>query len=475
MAGKFVDLKEAAKILGVTAEELVDMRSRGEIFGYRDGASWKFKIEEVERVASERSAAGKSGSGVLSGGDDDDFGDFITGSGKSSESEGDDSADSVLVSDDPAAASAIGKQSTVIGKELRGKKPEDSDLKLASDGGSLAGAQPSASLSGISRGAASDESYDLASDELLNLGDSKKGVAGGSSKKGSGLKSSSNESDLKLKEKGGSDILDADLLRSGSGTGVLGEQSEESVDLDIASGANVYELSEDAAGGDDESISLDEPALKKGPGTGSDVTYTPGDSGINLRSPADSGLSLEDEPLDLGGSGVDQLELPEDEDVIALEEDADPDMATQLKADEAFSLSPAALDGGGDDDSDSGSQVIALEDSSAFDQNAATMLNQGGAPLLAEGAFQEVAMPGFDMGPAMVPGAMGAAQPYVAAAPAEAPYSVWNVLGLMSTAGVLALAGMLMWDVMLNLWSHDTGTTVSTSLMDSIVAAVGLK
>ena len=40
MAGKFVDLKEAAKMIGVTAEELVEMRSRGDIFGYRDGASW---------------------------------------------------------------------------------------------------------------------------------------------------------------------------------------------------------------------------------------------------------------------------------------------------------------------------------------------------------------------------------------------------------------------------------------------------
>ena len=32
---------------------LVEMRSRGDIFGYRDGASWKFKPEEIERVASE--------------------------------------------------------------------------------------------------------------------------------------------------------------------------------------------------------------------------------------------------------------------------------------------------------------------------------------------------------------------------------------------------------------------------------------
>ncbi|MFY7876426.1 MAG: helix-turn-helix domain-containing protein, partial [Pirellula sp.] len=49
----YVTLDEAAKILGVSPDELVEMRSRGEIFGYRDGSSWKFKTEEIERVQSE--------------------------------------------------------------------------------------------------------------------------------------------------------------------------------------------------------------------------------------------------------------------------------------------------------------------------------------------------------------------------------------------------------------------------------------
>jgi hypothetical protein len=207
------------------------------------------------------------------------------------------------------------------------------------------------------------------------------------------------------------------------------------------------------------------------------VTYSPSDSGIGIRTPSDSGLSLDEEPLDLGGSGVDKLELPEDDDVISLEEEvADPDLATQLKADEAFSLSPASADGGPDDESDSGSQVIALEDSAAFDQNAATMLNQGaGGALMPEGAFGE-AMPGFDMNAGAMPAAVPGMQPqqYVVTAPVETPYSVWNVLGLMATATVLALSGMLMWDLVLNLWSYDSGTTASTSLMDAIIGAVGL-
>jgi excisionase family DNA binding protein len=472
MAGKFVDLKEAAKILGVTADDLVEMRSRGEIFGYRDGASWKFKIEEVERVASERSAAGKSstGSGVLAL-DDEDF-DNMTGSGgpRSGASDiSEDSVDSVLVSEESGAGSSIGRQSTVIGKSPVGKKPEDSDLKLAS-GTDLGGSTPKGSLSGIS-----GAPLDLGGSDVLSLGDSTLGSSlKGSSKSGSGKKGGSGAK--AQTPPGDSSILgDLQLTKPGSGTGAMGGDAD-SVDLDITSGSNAYALSEDSS--DDDEISLDAAELKKGPGTGSDVTYTPGDSGIGIRNPSDSGLSLDEEPLDLGGSGVDQLELPEDDDVISLEEEvADPDLATQLKADEAFSLSPASADGGPDDESDSGSQVIALEDSSAFDQNAATMLNQGaGGALMPEGAFGDMPMPGFDMNAGVMPATVPGMQPqqYVVSAPAETPYSVWNVLGLMATAGVLAISGMLMWDIVLNLWSYDTGTTVSTSLMDSIIGAVGL-
>ena len=63
MAGKFIELKAAAKQLGITIEQLQELREAGKIHGYKDGASWKFKPEEVERLASELSAA--SGSGRL--------------------------------------------------------------------------------------------------------------------------------------------------------------------------------------------------------------------------------------------------------------------------------------------------------------------------------------------------------------------------------------------------------------------------
>lgn len=45
---KLIELKEAAAILGMTAEELADLRTRNEIFGYRDGSTWKFKESELD-------------------------------------------------------------------------------------------------------------------------------------------------------------------------------------------------------------------------------------------------------------------------------------------------------------------------------------------------------------------------------------------------------------------------------------------
>lgn len=50
---RFMELNEAANIIGVSPERLAEMRSDGEIRGFRDGATWKFKSDEVERVRVE--------------------------------------------------------------------------------------------------------------------------------------------------------------------------------------------------------------------------------------------------------------------------------------------------------------------------------------------------------------------------------------------------------------------------------------
>ena len=48
-----IPMDEAARILGMTVEQVSELRSNNEIFGYKDGANWKFKMSELERVAGE--------------------------------------------------------------------------------------------------------------------------------------------------------------------------------------------------------------------------------------------------------------------------------------------------------------------------------------------------------------------------------------------------------------------------------------
>jgi hypothetical protein len=444
MAGKFVDLNEAAKMIGVTAESLVEMRSKGAIFGYRDGASWKFKVDEVERVIRERGVEARdSDSGILNA-NDDEFENLISGlsskilADKAQEESG---PGAVLISEQELGVSATG-QSTIIGKGKEAEqRPSDSDLRLADD----------------------------SSKDILGPSDSNKDILGGGSDKL--IEAPSNKLDLAS----ASDVLHGSDIHvaAGSGTGEMPA-------LQKPGSSGGLHLDDDLSLGEDNDIGSSDSALdeeirpKSGSktgssGKGSDVTLGAGDSGINL-SPSDSGLSLEEEPLDLGGgSGVESLELPEDEDVIAMEtEAADQDQPTQLKADNEFLLS--AGDTLEEDESDSGSQVIALEDSESFDQDAATMLKTEGGlgadvfqPLGAEGAL-EGAAPG-----------MGAAQPvYVQVASVEAPYSVWNVLSLGVVAGMLALSGMMMVDVMLNMWAFGGTSSVSTGIMDVFVSMFGM-
>lgn len=404
MAAKLLELNEAAAKLGVTSDQLIEMRSRGEIYGYRDGGSWKFKDDEVERVIAERAGGGSS-----IGGDLDDLIRPLS----LDEDSGDDLG-SILVSEQELGKSGESTSSTIIGKAVE-SSGGDSDIRLAGDS---------------TKGNLSDVQLVTPGSDLNLANASDVQLAG--------------TSDLKLSDEGGT-----------------GKQSGSDVTL----GSGKLDFATDSA------LDLgDDDLVLGGSGIGSDVTLGGGDSGINLASPADSGLSLESEPLDLMGSNVDgAFELPEDDDVISLSTDlADQDEATQLKADEEFLLSPGGDLGG--DESDSGSQVIALEDSEAFDENADTMLRPNQPALVVEDVgFESIGGPaGAGVSPAM-------SQQYMMTAAPEAPYSIWNVLGLLCCVFVLAITGMLLTDLMRNMWAFDSERVVSTGLMDSILSAIGMQ
>ena len=53
MAQKYYNTQEAARILDIGVDDVKKMLERRELHGYRDGADWKFKAEDIEAKAKE--------------------------------------------------------------------------------------------------------------------------------------------------------------------------------------------------------------------------------------------------------------------------------------------------------------------------------------------------------------------------------------------------------------------------------------
>jgi len=432
MAGKFVELKEAASILGMTTEELVELRAEGGIHGYRDGGSWKFKAEEVERVATERGISANVDGTESDSESSAELDDLISLSELSDSAIDDLSSDSsILVSEEELGGVApdAGASSTVIGANKNADSAE-SDIQLSED--STGGSQIM-------------ESSDVA------LNPESSDVGGGSSLIGA---KDGGTGDLALS----SSDLDIDL----------DSNDDEAID------SSELELSDDS----DFQLSSDDLILTSS--GGSDVTLGTGDSGINLSSPSDSGLSLEDEVLDLSDSSSSGLELPEDASEIIALDDSLSDSLPDLKEGD-FLLSPS--DELSSDESDSGSQVIALEDSEAFDSSQALLEPVDQPALIPEDNLeQDPAFAALDAGAAPVDPAAEAATPagapaggFAPPAPAqEAPYSIWNVLGLMLIFAILTLTGTMMFDIVRNMWGWDSNLHVSSTIMDSVIDMMGM-
>jgi len=149
-----------------------------------------------------------------------------------------------------------------------------------------------------------------------------------------------------------------------------------------------------------------------------------------------------------------------------------------LKADDDFLLTP--LEEGGEEDTESGSQVIALDEASGDD--AATMVGAGGgmaamldedlggADFAAGVAAPLEAMPGAPAPfGAPQPAAMGEPLAPGAAALPEAPYGKLAMAGLIGCVLLLLLSGMMAYDLMRNMWSWGSPFDVNSSLMDMIL------
>lgn len=391
MAQKYYNSAETAKILGKSVDEIKKMLQGHELHGYRDGADWMFKAEDIDKLA------GKSAP-------------------PATEEEGGD----VLLSDAELGQSDPGLSGTVIGMNSGGQVVPDSDIRLADSDIEIAeqskapAKKPKADSDSK---AAKFEELDLTLEEDLTLEDSTLMLEGKPAPGG----------DSSFVDLGDSKTLEDDNL-------VLG-----------------------------------------GSDKGSGLTLG-GDSGISLVDPSDSGFSLET-PVNLGTS-EESLELGE-EDMLATGEPAGPDSAAMLKTDDEFMLTPleevADADG-----SESGSQVIALDTEG---DEEATMVGAGtaGASMAAMLDEDLSTQPALDMGVSAPLGgapvlgaqpgttAEGAAIMQASAYSFESPYTGWQIAGLAVCVVLLILCGMMMFDLLRNMWSWNEAFTVNSGLMDTIL------
>ena len=407
---QFYDITKAADVLGLKPADVQLLREQNKLRGFRDGASWKFKVEDVQNYLAEsikaKHAAAANEEEMVLGGSNLDLGtessDLQLGAGNSDLELGAGGSDLQLGAGGSDLELGAGGSDLELG-------PGSSDLQLGGSDLEL-----------------TETEFEFAGGSDINLGGEGKGASG---------------SDLEL------DLtLDQDVSLGESDIALASEEkAEDGSDLEV--GADVLD---------------DEDLVLGGSGAGSDVTIG-GDSGISLVDPADSGLSLE-EPLDLTGEGDESLELGED-DMLTLEETGT-EATADVQTEDEFMLTPLEEVG----DEESGSQVIALdtEDESAVAMAAPAMLDED---LGAAGPIGFEAVEAVPMDMAAVTAVAAGAAPMSAGAPVlqEAPYSglvVW--LGLFPCVLFLVLAGMMSFDLVRNMWSWEGTMTINSTLLDTL-------
>lgn len=474
---KLIPMDQAASMLGMSVDQINELRSNQEIFGYKDGGTWKFKLTELERVADNLgvSLGGADGAagGVAEAAKEkvsdiaDDFGlDF--GDSEELLLDDDSSSDSMELDIEDSSIELMQSSKKPTGKPADG----DDGVTLQDSGLFSADDEDSGSLqlseSGILDLGSDSEVLD--DDDQLSFGTSDISLASESSKK------------LKASETG-SDVLDDAVAKSDSpsDTGkMLGESANDDLmlaeddlfedDLVLQDSASFEDSSDMGSDFDESDLILEDSD------SSAELALEANKSGISL-SPNESGISLGDEPLELGGSDIDELELPEDDDMIVLEDAADQDAATMMQEDD-FNLTPLEQSLDGDDSSGSSSQVIALEDSEIYaDESEATILGDSAGDFGAEPALIDDGMGmGMAGGGMIAGGAMGMEPGMMQAGPAsppEAPYTVLNVVSLGLASLILFLGAILAFDMCRNLWMNDG--VVSSGFLDMVISMLGMK
>jgi len=514
---QFYTLEEAARVLGMSSEELKVKAQSREVRAFLDGGSWRFRVVDVDELARRRGLgsdaelrlsdlevpAGKS-SGEM---EDLDLSEFHLGVAKpdlgsesahiskvsthgGEKSLHDSGSDHDILLDDLTVPpnQITGSSSVIIGAPSSGRKPSDSDVRLVPDtpkGSSDSDVQ----LASPTHKQPSDSDVTLIKEDTADHG-----VIGSSSSSDTSVRvspllgssaevpASSSDSDSDFELNPSSELIDALQPDSGSD----------------------FELSALDPSDEFESTPLSKPS-------DSDVTASdPKVSGINLSRPSDSGINLQT-GAGLGVGQADSIELAplSDEELkstapskarpskakpslaatpppavkkgekdifddtdfevdVPLEADSD-DKTVQLEAASDFDL----------EDSDTGSEVFAI-DEEAVDQNASTAM----APSAFAEDDDEEEDDGFDSAVSSEMSAGWSSSESAAGAERSTPSMVlaresepeWSGLwvGLLGfTTICLFFAAFVAHDLVRNLYEFQSGGTAGSGLVRMIASMFG--
>jgi len=425
MAGKFLLIEEAARHLGVSADEIHRLVEKKKLFPLRDGTTLKFKIEELDRLAAEvpdqdepatetleldldevQSGSKAEPDSLILGGSGSLAGDLDADVGLG---EAIAAGESIFANDqagqDDLAQTMLGSAGAIGGLDAL-ELDLDSIVGLSSPSVAAAAGEGTPAQSAVSGKAGPADSGTLDID-LSDIG------VGSQPSKGTGSNATGSNAT-------GSLVLGSGPLGSGPlGSGPLGSGPLGSGPLGSGPlGSDVLGLGSDPAG----------------------ISGSLTNAGAALSGALDSGLSLEDG--DAAVSGIDLGPLDEGQ----LLEDG----ATGLAGDE-FDLGELGED-------DESASVVAVEpasgDSSFFATDAGESSDfTGDLPLSAEG--------GTDLGDLTT-----------AEVVPDTKFSVWQISGLVCCGLLLLTGGFVMFDLMRTIGSPDD-LTLSGPLLNPLSSVFG--
>jgi excisionase family DNA binding protein len=502
MAQKFTSLDDAADQLSISKERLTQLREAGKVRAYRDGNSWKFRSEDIDKLVAEGLPQIDPGASDLSLDLDElptlsSIGNSGVGPAKQESKSAKADSDLDLAAEEPASEPASDLSLDDVDEPTVEGLDEGSDDALALDNddtidinkdsillseaelGGVPGRPPSTiigkaeldldadlDLSPIDKGAGPTSDVKLAPESgLLPVDDD---LALDLPSPSSGSFEGLDELEVDLEAESSRILSPEDVAKAqqaaksakgkGKATG-LSDLGLAPLDSSAAVGGSDVNLGSGVGLSGLSALELDDDDQVLGEGSGSDVTLSGQSSGINIISPSDSGLALDEVPLDLSGSAPigSSLDLGSAAELSGISGSALGLGGPESKIGEDFQLTPLGEDDG-DEEKDS-SQVIALDELSEETAGAPVASGLGEGHMLTE----DFAMGGLTPGAAPV-GVMTAV---------DMPFSIWNVMGLAGCMVLLGLCGMMTFDLLRNMWSWGGVNTINSSLLEVLNPFLG--